>query len=84
MRDACGSKTYPDLLMFIQVYRHFFAYSLILSSRANNISEETLLETIVSMQDIIEKESNERKIEMKKKIDSILRYHENKVFKLEH
>ncbi|KAL5239218.1 hypothetical protein ACI65C_006628 [Semiaphis heraclei] len=71
-RDACGSGTHPDSLMFIQVYRLLSTYSLVCPPRGSNVSGETILEAIISMEDIKGDEKNERRREIEEKIDTIL------------
>ncbi|KAL5237829.1 hypothetical protein ACI65C_005239 [Semiaphis heraclei] len=71
-RDACGSGTHPDSLMFIQVYRLLSTYSLVRPPRGSNVSGETILEAIISMEDIKGDEKNERRREIEEKIDTIL------------
>jgi len=71
IRSNCGSSNHPDPKMFIQVYRLLTAYSLIKPPRGSNVSGSEMLETLLSLEDLEEEDTQKRK-ELEEKLDLIL------------
>lgn len=72
IRGACGANDHPDPIQFIQLYRLLSVYSLVSPPRGSNVSGAAMLSTLLSLEDLVQKENKKRKIELQRKFDEML------------
>ncbi|KAK3907199.1 Transposable element P transposase [Frankliniella fusca] len=72
VRQSCGAGAHPSPTQFIQVYRLLSVGSLIKPPRGTNITGAEMLDSLLKVEDIIDEENRQRRINFENELDRAL------------
>ncbi|KAK3915244.1 Transposable element P transposase [Frankliniella fusca] len=72
VRQSCGPGCHPTPLQFIQVYRLLSVGSLIKPPRGSNITGAEMLDSLLKVEDLVEEDNRQRRVELENALDEAL------------